>query len=196
MNYTQFQRNARCITSFCTWMARGLQMPAQASVALLRRPRGRAVLMFSALEARRTDWRWVKRSSFSIASWQLTSITDASRPASLRRRCDSLRRHGWDCLRVEHGCAMPRMQTSCAKHFAAQISGIPGIKLAAPVEANAVFLSASDEILNSLRARGWKFYTFIGGATRFMFSWDSDLSRVDVLCRDLKECAAQAQDKR
>ncbi len=36
------------------------------------------------------------------------------------------------------------------------------------------------------------FYTFIGGATRFMFSWDSDLSRVDTLCRDLKECAAQA----
>lgn len=84
----------------------------------------------------------------------------------------------------------------CAKHFAAQISGIAGIKLAAPVEANAVFLSASDEILNALQACGWKFYTFIGGATRFMFSWDSDLSRVDVLCRDLKECAAQAQDKR
>jgi threonine aldolase len=81
---------------------------------------------------------------------------------------------------------------SCARHFAAQIASIPGIRLAAPVEANAVFLSASEEILNSLRARGWKFYTFIGGATRFMFSWDSDLSRVDALCSDLKECAAQA----
>jgi threonine aldolase len=81
---------------------------------------------------------------------------------------------------------------NCAKHFAAQIFCTPGIKLAAPVEANAVFLSASDGILIALRARGWKFYIFIGGATRFMFSWDSDLSRVDALCRDLKECAAQA----
>ncbi len=81
---------------------------------------------------------------------------------------------------------------SCAKHFAAQISDLPGIQIAAPVEANAVFLSASDEILHSLQERGWKFYTFIGGATRFMFSWDSDLSCVDALCRDLKECAAQA----
>jgi threonine aldolase len=82
---------------------------------------------------------------------------------------------------------------SCARHFAAQISAVSGIRLAAPVEANAVFLSASEEILNSLRARGWKFYTFIGGATRFMFSWDSDLSRVDALCRDLKESAAQVR---
>jgi threonine aldolase len=77
---------------------------------------------------------------------------------------------------------------SCAKHFAAQIADIPGIRIAAPVEANAMFLSLSEEILSPLRARGWKFYTFIGGATRFMFSWDSDLSRVDTLCRDLKEC--------
>jgi threonine aldolase len=82
---------------------------------------------------------------------------------------------------------------SCARHFAAQVSDLPGVRLAAPVEANAVFLSASEEILNPIRERGWQFYTFIGGATRFMFSWDTDLSRVDALCRELKECAAQAQ---
>jgi threonine aldolase len=81
---------------------------------------------------------------------------------------------------------------SCARHFAEQISAIPGIRLAAPVEANAVFLLACEEILNPVRERGWQFYTFIGGAARFMFSWDADLSRVDALCRDLKECAAQA----
>ena len=80
------------------------------------------------------------------------------------------------------------MQNTLLRKFAA----IPGIRIAAPVEANAVFLSVSEEILSSLRARGWKFYTFIGGATRFMFSWDSDFSRVDTLCRDLKECATQA----
>ncbi len=82
---------------------------------------------------------------------------------------------------------------SCAKYFEAQVSTIPGIRLAAPVEANAVFFLAPIEILNLVRERGWRFYTFIGGAARFMFSWDSDLSRVDDLCRDLKECAAQAQ---
>jgi len=82
---------------------------------------------------------------------------------------------------------------SCARHFAAQVSAIPGFRLAAPVEANAVFLAASDEILHLVQARGWKFYTFIGGAARFMFSWDADLARVDALCSDLRECAAQAK---
>jgi threonine aldolase len=48
----------------------------------------------------------------------------------------------------------------------------------------------SGDILNRLRSRGWEFYTFIGGAARFMFAWDTDLKRVDALVRDLRECAA------
>jgi threonine aldolase len=80
----------------------------------------------------------------------------------------------------------------CARHFAAQVSSIPGLRLAVPVEANAAFLLAPEEILNPVRERGWRFYTFIGGAARFMFSWNTDPARVDALCRDLKECAAQA----
>jgi len=47
--------------------------------------------------------------------------------------------------------------------------------------------------LTGIRRRGWKFYTFIGGAARFMFAWDSDLARVDSFARDVKECAEQAQ---
>ena len=52
--------------------------------------------------------------------------------------------------------------------------------LAGPVEANAVFLEATEGCLNRLRERGWKFYTFIGGAARFMFAWDTDLARVEA----------------
>ena len=78
----------------------------------------------------------------------------------------------------------------CAKYFAAQVASMPGIQLAAPVEANAAFIVAPEPVLSALRERGWKFYTFIGGAARFMFSWDTDLARVDALCRDLRECAA------
>jgi threonine aldolase len=81
----------------------------------------------------------------------------------------------------------------CARYFATRIAGVPGVRLAAPVEANAAFLLASDAVLNELRARGWRFYTFIGGAARFMFSWDTDLARVDALCRDLEQIAAAAQ---
>ena len=43
-----------------------------------------------------------------------------------------------------------------------------------------------------MHERGWKFYTFIGGAARIMFAWDTDRARVDAFCRDLKECAEQA----
>jgi len=81
----------------------------------------------------------------------------------------------------------------CAQYFAGKIANIPGVRLTGPVEANAAFLETTDEVLNRVRARGWKFYTFIGGAARIMFAWDTDLARVDAFCGDLKECAEQAE---
>ncbi|HEV2484097.1 MAG TPA: low specificity L-threonine aldolase [Terracidiphilus sp.] len=81
----------------------------------------------------------------------------------------------------------------CARYFAKQIAVIPGVRLAGPVEANAVFLETTEDVLNRIRERGWKFYTFIGGAARIMFTWDTDFARVDALCRDVKDCASIAQ---
>ncbi len=77
----------------------------------------------------------------------------------------------------------------CARYFAERVSGIPGVSVVSPVEANAVFLRASGDILDRVSQRGWRFYTFIGGAARFMFAWDTDLARVDALLHDLEECA-------
>lgn len=77
----------------------------------------------------------------------------------------------------------------CARHFADGVQAIPNLSLAWPVEANTVFLNASEEILAKLAARGWKFYTFIGGAARFMFAWDASLERIDALLADLRLCA-------
>ena len=77
----------------------------------------------------------------------------------------------------------------CAQYFAAQIAGMPNIQLASTVDANAVFILAPESVLENLRQRGWRFYTFIGGAARFMFAWDSELSRIDELVRDLRACA-------
>jgi len=77
----------------------------------------------------------------------------------------------------------------CARRFAAQIEGIEGVKLAQPVEANAVFIEAESEALERLHRLGWHFYTFIGGAARFMFAWDSDMEHIDAFCRDLRQCA-------
>jgi len=77
----------------------------------------------------------------------------------------------------------------CARYFADQIETISGVRISSRAEANAVFVTAADEVLDALRQRGWKFYTFIGSGVRFMFSWDSSHERIDELCRDLRECA-------
>jgi threonine aldolase len=77
----------------------------------------------------------------------------------------------------------------CADYFAARIAAVPNIRIAAPVEANSVFITAPDEVLERIRERGWRFYTFIGGAARFMFAWDAELKRVDALLADMKVCA-------
>jgi threonine aldolase len=88
--------------------------------------------------------------------------------------------------------ANARHANECASYFAQRVASIPNVAIASPVEANSVFLSASEEILERLRTRGWRFYTFIGGAARFMFSWDSDLARIDALLADLNRCANPA----
>lgn len=77
----------------------------------------------------------------------------------------------------------------CARYFADRIADIPNINIAWPVEANAVFVNTAKDILDELRSREWKFYTFIGGVARFMFSWDSTTERIDRLVADLSHCA-------
>jgi threonine aldolase len=93
---------------------------------------------------------------------------------------------------LESGAWLKNAQhaNECARRFAAQVEGIQGLKLAQPVEANAVFIQAEPEVLERVRRQGWNFYTFIGGAARFMFAWDSDPDRIDAFCRDLKACAS------
>ena len=145
--------------------------------------------MCCALAAQRTAWRWARRCCSSTASWPQTLTTAANRPGNWRRRCAFWLRRGWGLLESGAWLRNATHANSCAQYFAAQMNGIPGIQLAGPVEANAVFLQAPDEILAALRERGWRFYTFIGGAARFMFAWDADLARVDELCSDLRECA-------
>lgn len=82
-----------------------------------------------------------------------------------------------------------RHANDCAAYFQQQIADVPGVKVVSPVQANTVFLAATDEFFDRLRSRGWRFYTFIGGAARFMFAWDSNRSRVDALVRDIRACA-------
>ncbi|MBV1834370.1 threonine aldolase family protein [Novacetimonas pomaceti] len=79
---------------------------------------------------------------------------------------------------------------ACAARLADAIKDVPGLELMFPVQANALFLRASEKVFTALRERGWRFYTFIGGGARFMFAWDADPARVDELAADIAACSA------
>ena len=79
-----------------------------------------------------------------------------------------------------------------ARYFARSVEGLPGVEVALPVQANGVFLNLSEAVQRTLRAKGWLFYTFIGGAARFMFSWDATHERVEALIADLRAASSPA----
>jgi threonine aldolase len=81
---------------------------------------------------------------------------------------------------------------ACATRLADAVVGLPGVQLMFPVQANAVFLAAPQPVLDELRRRGWRFYTFIGGGARFMFAWDADPARVDQLAADIRDACLTA----
>jgi threonine aldolase len=78
-----------------------------------------------------------------------------------------------------------------AQRLATGMQSIAGIRLQFPVEANGVFSILPTPILEGLRARGWRFYTFIGvGGARFMCAWDTRPESVDALLNDMRELSA------
>jgi threonine aldolase len=80
---------------------------------------------------------------------------------------------------------------ACARLLADLIANIPQVSLMFPVEANGVFLTMPEPAIDALRARGWRFYTFIGGGARFMCAWDTSEARVRELAEDIKAVVAR-----
>ena len=80
-----------------------------------------------------------------------------------------------------------RHANHCAQLLASLVSDLPGVALMFPVQANGVFLQMPEAALEALRAKGWRFYTFIGsGGARFMCSWDTQETRVRELAADIR----------
>ncbi|WP_263772755.1 threonine aldolase family protein [Propionivibrio soli] len=74
-----------------------------------------------------------------------------------------------------------------ARRLAHGITAIGGVERLFPVEANSVFVLLPEQAQAALRARGWRFYTFIGaGGVRFMCAWDTTPESVDALLADLR----------
>jgi len=65
---------------------------------------------------------------------------------------------------------------------------IPCVKLMFPRQANSVFVQMPEKAIETLRAKGWRFYTFIGvGGVRLMCSWDSDDSVIESFLADARQ---------
>ena len=73
--------------------------------------------------------------------------------------------------------------------LADKLGALPGVEILHPVEANAVFARLPRKIKDGLKARGWKFYSFIGGGSRFMCSWQTGEEDVEALLSDARDYA-------
>lgn len=81
-----------------------------------------------------------------------------------------------------------RHANQCAEYLERQLQQIPEAKIISPREANAVFVKFPDRIIQSLKAKNWHFYTFIGASgVRLMCSWNTTRSRIDELISDIRE---------
>ena len=57
----------------------------------------------------------------------------------------------------------------------------------APTQANGVFVTLPENVIDALKEKGWRFYTFIGtGGARFMCAWDTTESDVQALLTDIR----------
>lgn len=78
-----------------------------------------------------------------------------------------------------------------AELLEAGLQQIPGVEFLSQRQANAVFARLRPEVATTLRARGWRFYTFIGsGGARFMCSWDTSAEDVNALIDDVRQLMA------
>jgi threonine aldolase len=84
-----------------------------------------------------------------------------------------------------------RHANSMAKRLEAAIRPLGDIRIAYPVQTNSVFAHIPPEIVKSMYARGWKFYTHVGvgDEARLMCSWDTAEADVDAFAKDLAELA-------
>ena len=79
-----------------------------------------------------------------------------------------------------------------AQRLAATIEGLPGVRLLAPVEANGVFAELPARAIEAVRAKGWRFYAFVGATgVRFMCAWDTPPEAVDALAADIRVAVAR-----
>lgn len=78
-----------------------------------------------------------------------------------------------------------RHANRCAESLARRLQTETGFAATHPVEANAVFVKLPANVAQALKDRGWDFYDFIGGGSRFMCSWQTAETDIDALISEI-----------
>jgi threonine aldolase len=73
-----------------------------------------------------------------------------------------------------------------AQRLSAAIGAVPGIKLARPVEVNAVFVNMSAWLVDAMTAAGWHFHYMAGAGHRLVCSWATTPADIDAFVQDLQ----------
>ncbi len=73
-----------------------------------------------------------------------------------------------------------------AQRLSGAISAVPGVKLARPVEVNAVFLDMSAWLVDAMTAAGWHFHYMSGAGHRLMCSWATTPADINAFVQDLQ----------
>ncbi|HLY46959.1 MAG TPA: beta-eliminating lyase-related protein [Stellaceae bacterium] len=97
---------------------------------------------------------------------------------------------------VENGLWLSLAQASnaAAARIAAGITGLPGLRLIAPVEANELFLETSGAAIDALERDGFQFYRRSATLARFVCRYDLTDAEADALVAALRRhCAAPAR---
>ncbi|GAB5099512.1 low specificity L-threonine aldolase [Caballeronia sp. HLA56] len=84
-----------------------------------------------------------------------------------------------------------RHANSMAQSMAERLANIPGVQVLFKPESNAVFAELPPHVATALRAKGWKFYQFIGsGGCRLMCAWDTREDTVERFADEVRALAA------
>jgi threonine aldolase len=79
-----------------------------------------------------------------------------------------------------------RHANQAARELAQRLRNEAGMENVFPVESNAVFVRMHDQLVHTLKARGWRFYKFVEpNVYRLMCSWSTTDDEISMLISDL-----------
>jgi threonine aldolase len=88
---------------------------------------------------------------------------------------------------------MAQASNRMAARIVAGLSDVPAVRLAAPVEANEIFLELPDTVMDALEADGFQFYRRSASLARFVCRFDTTEAEADALVVALRRHLGSAE---